>query len=115
MRKSLHVFSFIALNSTIASNKYRQKHNILATIQRAKLEGAYERSEGLHFKEPKTQMQTSTWMDKVVIEDYNPSLFLSFWHDDPYRDNTTLIMVIDSREWGQEGRESCSRDIILFL
>ena len=34
MRKPVKVFSSIACNSTIASNKQRQEHNNLATIQR---------------------------------------------------------------------------------
>ena len=41
MRKSLKVFSSIACNSIIASNKQRQQHSDLATIQRAKLKGAH--------------------------------------------------------------------------
>ena len=41
--------SFIACNSMIASNKQSQKHNNLATIWRAKLNGAHEHSKYLHF------------------------------------------------------------------
>ena len=47
MRKSLNIFPSIAFNSTIASNKHRQEHNKLATIQRAKLKEAHERFKSL--------------------------------------------------------------------
>ena len=57
MRKALNVFSSIACNSlTITSNKQRQEHNNLITIQIGekekkkqtnKLKGAHERSKSL--------------------------------------------------------------------
>ena len=69
MRKSLNIFSSIACNSTIASNKLTQEQYNLAAIQRAKLKGAHET--------PKsqtrliTQIWTLTRIDKEVIEDYH--------------------------------------------
>ena len=70
MRKLLNKFSFIACNSTIPSNKQRQEHNNLVAIQKTKLKGAHECSKNLQFVKPRTQMQTLTKMDKVVIKDY---------------------------------------------
>ena len=49
--------------------KQRQEHKKLATLQSAKLKGAHECSMSLHFVTPRTQMQTLTRMDKVVIKD----------------------------------------------
>ena len=39
----------MACNSMIASNKQRQEHNNLATIQRPKLKGVHEHSQSLDF------------------------------------------------------------------
>jgi hypothetical protein len=47
--KFIEHLSFIACNSMIASNKQRQKHNNLATIWRAKLNGAHDYSKYLQF------------------------------------------------------------------
>ena len=55
-------------NSMIASNKQRQEHKNLATIQREKLKGAWALQE--HVASPITQLQTLTRMNKGVIEDY---------------------------------------------
>ena len=63
-------FSSIAFKSTIASNKQRQKHNNLASIESANLKGAHERSKSLQFVKPRTQMHILTRMNKVVIEDF---------------------------------------------
>ena len=65
-----HFFSSIACNSTIASNKQRQEHINLATIQRAYHKGAHDRFKNLLFVKPRTQMQTLTRMDKVLVKDY---------------------------------------------
>ena len=71
MRKSLNIFSSEECNSMVASNKQRQEHNNLATIQRlaSKTQGS-----PWALQEPlaclKTQMPTLTRMDKEVIEDY---------------------------------------------
>ena len=43
--KVMNIFSFIACNLMIASNKQRQEHNNLAIMWRAKLKGAH-----VHFK-----------------------------------------------------------------
>ena len=55
----------------IASKKQRQEHNILAWMYGAILKGTHECFKHLMGKKEKTQMQTLTRMDKVVIEDYN--------------------------------------------
>ena len=70
MKKLLICFSSIACNSTTASNKQRQEHNILNTIPRAKLKEAYEHSKSLQFVKHRIQTQILTRMDKVVIEKY---------------------------------------------
>ena len=49
MRKSLNIFSTVACNSIIASNKQRQDDNNLATTKRANFKKAHERSKSLHF------------------------------------------------------------------
>ena len=49
MRKYLNFYLFIAWNSMIGTNKWRQEHNNLATILRAKLRGAHEVSKSLQF------------------------------------------------------------------
>ena len=71
MRMSLNIFSSIACNSTIALNKQRQKHNILALTYGAILKGTHQSFKSLMGENQKTQMQTLTGMDKVVIEDYD--------------------------------------------
>ena len=53
----------------IASNKQKEYHNSLTTIQKVKLKGAHERSKRLQFVRPKTQMQTLTRMNKEIIKD----------------------------------------------
>jgi hypothetical protein len=62
-------FPPIAFNSIIASNKQRQDHNNLATIQRGKIKRAHERSKSIQFVEPRIQMPTLTGIDKIGIED----------------------------------------------
>ena len=42
MRKAIKFFSSIACHLMIASNKQRQEHHNLGTIQRAKRKGAHE-------------------------------------------------------------------------
>ena len=70
MRKSLNIFSSIPYNSTIASNEQRQEHNDLATTQRAILKEDHKRSKSPQFVKLRTQMQSLTRMDMVVIEGY---------------------------------------------
>ena len=52
MRKAWTIFSSLAYNSTITSNKQRQEHNDLATIWRAKLKGAQEHAKNLYLVVP---------------------------------------------------------------
>ena len=59
----------IARNKMIASNKKRQEHIKLGTLQRAKLKGAHECSKSPHFVKPRFRMQTLTRTDKVIIKD----------------------------------------------
>ena len=51
MRKSFNIFSFIACNLTIASNKQTRKYISLAMIKREKLKSSYECSNSLQFVE----------------------------------------------------------------
>lgn len=66
IRKSFEHF----FHPWIASNKQRYDQNNLATIWRKKLNGANKHSKSLSLEERKTQMQTPTIMDIVVIGEY---------------------------------------------
>ena len=57
-------------NSTNTSNKQRQEHNSLALICGAKTQENPWALQEPHGYNPKSQMQTLTRLDKVVIEDY---------------------------------------------
>ena len=75
MRKSLNICSSIACNTTIASNKQKQEPTNLTLVCRAQLKEAHEHLKSLVDKKKnkfktRTQMQTLTRMDRVVIKNY---------------------------------------------
>ena len=65
-------FSFILCNSTILSNKKRQKHNNLAQTEEHNSRMpmmSTPRASSLY--KPRTQMQTLTRMYMIIIEDFD--------------------------------------------